>query len=143
MAKPKYRAYVCCGPNCGPKGSLSLLKHLEEEVARLGLEETVSVSPTGCQSHCESGPTMVVFPGPVYYQEVDRERLARIVAEHLVAGRPVPDFFWQENSRRKSARKEPAVPFVPGNTKKELPHQKGGKPTKRRPLPEEVDDFKW
>src|SRR5437588_11398514 len=94
MEAPKYRAYICCGPNCGPKGSLALLDYLEEEVERQGLAEQVSVLPTGCQSHCATGPTMVVYPGPVYYQEMDRERLRRVVREHFIDGRPVHAFFW-------------------------------------------------
>ena len=142
-----YRAYICCGPNCGPKGSGSLLDFLAEEVARLGLGEQVRVLPTGCQSHCDSGPTMVVYPGPVYYQEVDAERLRRIIEEHFVAGHPVKDYFWVGPRVRRS----------PGGvgTRRTLPIPPGPQPSiptksarddaeKRKPRPKpDVDDFKW
>ena len=94
MKQTDYRAYICCGPNCGPKGSVRLLTVLEEEVERQGMSSRVEVLPTGCQSHCETGPTMVVYPGPVYYQEVDATRLARIVREHFGSGAPVKEYFW-------------------------------------------------
>jgi (2Fe-2S) ferredoxin len=90
----QYRAYVCCGPNCGPKDSRALLDLLVREVERAGLAGRVSVLPTGCQNHCESGPTMVVYPGPVFYQQVSRERLHRIVQEHFGEHRPVEEYFW-------------------------------------------------
>src|SRR5215216_1884701 len=89
-----YRVYICCGPNCGPKGSRLLLDFLEDEVKRLALGDRVSVFPAGCQAHCETGPTMIVYPGPVYYQEVDRERLKRIAREHLAQDNPVNEYFW-------------------------------------------------
>jgi len=100
MEKAKYRAYLCCGPNCGPKGAVALLDFLASEVERLGLEDQVSVAATGCQAHCESGPTMVVFPGPTYYQAIDRDRLVRIVAQHFVGDEPVRKYFWTGVRRR-------------------------------------------
>jgi len=62
MDKAKYRAYICCGVNCGPKGASSLVDFMETEVENQGLDQDVSVSATGCQAHCDSGPTMVVYP---------------------------------------------------------------------------------
>ena len=104
MEKAKYRAYICCGVNCGPKGASDLVDFMEAEVATQDLGGDVSVSATGCQAHCDSGPTMVVYPGPVYYQEMDRNRVRRIIKEHLASDVPVRDVFLdgcaQANSRR-------------------------------------------
>jgi (2Fe-2S) ferredoxin len=142
MEKPRYRAYICCGPNCGPKGSRLLLDALEEEVRRAGLQDQIAVLPTGCQNHCETGPTMVVYPGPVYYQGVDRERLRRIVSEHLALGRPVADYFWTGPNTRPEIKKS----FIP---LPELSARSVAKPPSppARPKPRrreaDVDDFKW
>jgi (2Fe-2S) ferredoxin len=140
LNSPTYRAYICCGPNCGPKGSGSLLDFLAGEIDRRGLAERVSVLSTGCQSHCESGPTMVVYPGPVFYQGVDRARLLRIIAEHFLAGRPVTDYFWEAPGRGgRTEQKKPLIDAPPGTATSPEPRFK---PPKRRPAPE-VDDFKW
>lgn len=143
MEKPRYRAYLCCGPNCGPKGASALLDFLSAEVERLGLENRVSVAATGCQAHCESGPTMVVFPGPTYYQAIDRERLVRIVSQHFISEQPVAEYFWTGVRRR----------ILPGQTQlRPLPSiltaqspEKPIQPNKPKPQrpPREVDDFKW
>jgi (2Fe-2S) ferredoxin len=116
---------------------------LEDELSRLALEERVTVYPGGCQNHCDSGPTMVVYPGPVFYQEVDRERILRIATEHLAADRPVAEYFWQDVSAYKPMR--PAkVAFnfesfpVPKETKQ---NEQPSKQPKKKTF--DVDDFKW
>ncbi len=143
MEQTEYRAYICCGPNCGPKGSVQLLEVLEAEVASKGMKARVAVLPTGCQSHCETGPTMVVYPGPVYYQEVDRERLVRIVAEHFGRGVPVGEYFWTGPYPKRlqvldRGAQGPGVQKEWGQSTQETRN----KPKAQRPLPD-VDDFKW
>ncbi|HEX9989068.1 MAG TPA: (2Fe-2S) ferredoxin domain-containing protein [Chloroflexia bacterium] len=146
MDKPKYRVYVCCGPNCGPKGSVALLDFLTEEVQRTGLGQQVRALPTGCQSHCESGPTMVVYPGPVYYQGVDEARIKRIVAEHLLGGEPVKEYFWTGVKRKIIPGQKPALP-VPGAIKWQNIESDAGPTSPKREKSkrsyEDVDDFKW
>lgn len=144
MEKATYRAYLCFGPNCGPKGAGSLLDFLTHEVEARGLETTVSVSATGCQAHCESGPTMVVFPGPTYYQGIDTERLSRIVVEHFVGGRPVAEYFWTGVRRRIIPGAKPSSRSIPMPAQKSV-DSPSGQPPKPRPKrpPKEVDDFKW
>lgn len=147
MSKPKYRAYLCFGPNCGPKGSGELLRVLEAELESAGLGEQVSVLPTGCQAHCESGPTMVVYPGPVYYQAIDRERLARIVQGHFIEGEPVAEYFWTGVRKRilpDGSKVAVGSPKVEGEVVKEKQGQsrRGDKGKSKRAV-EDVDDFKW
>jgi (2Fe-2S) ferredoxin len=145
MDKPKYRVYLCSGPNCGPKGAGALLDFLSHEVERHQLESQVSVAATGCQAHCESGPTMVVFPGPTFYQGIDRERLVRIVSEHFVGGEPVKEFFWNGVRRRIIPGQPSPKPLPPAVRPNGHLQSKSMRPDKPRPKPppREVDDFKW
>jgi (2Fe-2S) ferredoxin len=145
MEKKKYRAYLCCGVNCGPKGGPALVDFMESEVEAMGLQDEVSISPTGCQAHCDSGPTMVVYPGPVYYQQIDQTRVRRILREHITASTPVTDYFWTGVRRRILADgtvlvpKRVISPEAPGNS---APTAVPSPPKARRPPPD-VDDFKW
>ncbi len=145
MEKILYRAYICCGPNCGPKGSSQLLDFLEEEVSRFQLGDRVSVLPTGCQAHCESGPTMVVYPGPVYYQGIDQARLRRIVAEHFANGEPVKDYFWTGVRRRILPNGKSQVAARLPTFERGRSDGAGNQREKQRPrrAVEDVDDFKW
>jgi len=143
MSRAKYRVYICVGPNCGPKGSARLSGTLEIELAQLNLEEDVSITMGGCQSHCETGPTMVVYPGPVFYEHIDRDRLRRIAREHLANDTPVPEFFWDKN--------RPPRKIIPGNPatgsfdtsilSRQNPDSKPRKPKPSKVY--DVDDFKW
>src|SRR4051812_19023974 len=109
MIRAKYRVYICVGPNCGPKGSPRLEGMLERELTALGLEEEVSITMGGCQSHCETGPTMVVYPGPVFYEKMDLERLRRIAMEHFANDVPISEFFWD--------RTRPPRKIIPGDNR--------------------------
>ncbi len=146
MEKAKYRAYLCCGPNCGPKGASALIDFLEAELALRGLEEVVSVAATGCQAHCESGPTMVVYPGPVYYQEIDRVRLVRIIEEHLVLGGPVKEYFWSGVRKRILPDGRVIIPkrvIMPEDGDALPSAEQVIRKRKAKKPPPEVDDFKW
>jgi (2Fe-2S) ferredoxin len=139
-----YRAYICFGPNCAPKGSSALLAALEAELASAGLDDRVSVLPTGCQAHCESGPTMVIYPGPTYYQQVDAARLKRIVREHFAEGKPVAEYFWTGTRRRilPDGRKVHVGKPVPESKIDPPAPSRERNPRRTKPQPE-VDDFKW
>lgn len=140
--KEKYRVYICVGPNCGPKGSAKLAGALESELEGLGMDETqVSITLGGCQSHCETGPTMVVYPGPVFYERVDRDRLRRIAVEHFLEDTPVPEFFWDKNRppRKIIPGRQFSKDYDPTSSFKNTDQPRKPKPRKTY----EVDDFKW
>jgi len=146
MEKATYRAYICCGVNCGPKGASALVDFMEAELIARGLDQTVSVSATGCQAHCDSGPTMVVYPGPIYYQAIDRERLIRIAEQHLRHGEPVKEYFWSGVRRRILPDgsvifpKNVIMPEQGGTHSFQNDPLRKQKPKKKAP---DVDDFKW
>ncbi len=74
---------------CAMRGAGPLRDALKAEVKRLGLAGRVRVNQAGCLDQCEHGPTVVVYPDAVWYGFVRLEDVAELVAEHLVAGRPV------------------------------------------------------
>lgn len=143
MNPTTYRVYICTGPNCGPKGSARLVDALQEEIDSLGLQEKVSILAGGCQSHCETGPSLVVYPGPVFYQYVDKGRLRRIAREHLSNGAPVSDYLWVDPAKRpwrerpSPLKSGPASPPTFGSKSEEKSRKE--KPRKTY----DVDDFKW
>src|SRR4051812_18297302 len=146
----RYRAYLCCGPNCTLRRSPPLVDLLEREVARAGLNDRVEVLPGGCMKHCQTGPSMIVWPGPIYYQRVTAERLRLIVTQHFGQDRPVREYFWDEaeeqaRERRRPLHPETATPNPPPPSGRAAPPPKK-RPTHRpswRTSEGEADDFKW
>jgi (2Fe-2S) ferredoxin len=92
---PKYRAHVCLGKNCSPRGSQALLNLLEREVRAAGLADQVEVSGTSCRDRCDFGPSMNVYPGPVFYNYLDEEAIEEIVTSHFLLGKPVARYLFR------------------------------------------------
>ena len=100
-----YRVHLCFGPNCSPRGSRALLPVLEEAIARAGIGERVEIIPTTCRDRCDYGPSMNVYPGPVFYNELTPEAIEEIVSEHLAGGRPVARWFFRPKPGKPVGRK--------------------------------------
>lgn len=91
-ASQDYRVHLCFGPNCTPRGSRALLPILQSAILRAGLSNRVEVIATSCRNRCQWGPSLNVYPGPVFYAEVTPEAIEAIVYEHLIGGKPVEQY---------------------------------------------------
>lgn len=87
---------VCGGTGCTSSGSAEIIKTLEEEVKKNGLENEVGVVRTGCFGLCALGPIMIVYPEATFYSMVKVEDIPEIVSEHLLKGRPVTRLLYDE-----------------------------------------------
>lgn len=98
-----YRVHLCFGPNCSPRGSRGLLPVLEAAIAREGLRDRVEVTVATCRDRCDYGPSMNVYPGPVFYNELTPEAVEEIVREHFAKGQPVARWFFRPKPARPMA----------------------------------------
>lgn len=78
--------HVCFGPNCTERGSRALYSVLESAVHEAGLANDVEILATTCRNRCDEGPSMNVYPGPVFYNRIDRGAIHDIVGQHLAGG---------------------------------------------------------
>ena len=93
-----YRSHVlvCGGTGCTSSGSLQIFDLLKEEIAKNGLAEEVSVVQTGCHGLCALGPIMIVYPEATFYSMVKPEYIPEIVSEHLLKGRVVKKYVYED-----------------------------------------------
>jgi (2Fe-2S) ferredoxin len=75
--------------SCAQKGSEEIRALFKAEMDRAGLRDRMRANAAGCLDACEHGVSVVVYPDGVWYGRVQKEDVAEIVREHLVAGRPV------------------------------------------------------
>jgi (2Fe-2S) ferredoxin len=66
-----------------------------------GLIATVQPVQTACLGRCQQGPVMLVEPGHTMYVNLTREKIDRIIEEHILGGKVVeeyviPEEFWGE-----------------------------------------------
>ncbi len=80
---------------CGiAAGARPVLNAFADEVARRGLKD-VMVTQTGCIGICQFEPVVEVFaPGKekVTYVKMTPEKVAEVITEHIVNGRPVTKY---------------------------------------------------
>ena len=80
---------------CGiAAGARPVMLAFMDEISKRGLNH-VTVSQTGCIGMCRLEPMVdVILPGPekVTYVHMTPEKVGRVVAEHIVNGRPVEEY---------------------------------------------------
>ena len=80
---------------CGiAAGARPVMMGFMDEINKRGLSH-VTVSQTGCIGMCRLEPMVDVYlPGPekVTYVHMTPEKVGRVVAEHIVNGRPVTEY---------------------------------------------------
>lgn len=91
----QYRVHVCFGPNCTERGSRALYPILESAVREAGLAGDVELLATTCRNRCDEGPSLNVYPGPIFYNRINRDAIQDIVAGHLVGGEVVDRWLYR------------------------------------------------
>jgi (2Fe-2S) ferredoxin len=89
----RHHVLVCRGPRCSALGASRVSAALGHALAARGFgDDDVLVTATGCLFPCARGPWVVVHPDDAWYAEMDVGRVARVVDDHLVAGRRVDEW---------------------------------------------------
>ncbi len=79
--------------------SAKLFQHMSMLLMKKGIMSTVTPIQTGCLNRCANGPVMLVEPGHVMYVNLTKEKIERIIDEHIIGGNVVseyviPDIMW-------------------------------------------------
>ncbi|MCC6315287.1 MAG: (2Fe-2S) ferredoxin domain-containing protein [Thermomicrobiales bacterium] len=101
-APAQWRVHLCTGPNCTARGSRELFPALEAALRRAGIAERVEVIACTCRDRCDYGPSMNVYPGPVFYNELTPAALDEIVERHLKGGDVVERWLFHPRRRQRA-----------------------------------------
>ena len=89
-----------CVSQANPE-SQELFAYLAQQLMSKGIMGTVQPIQTSCLGRCQQGPVMLVEPGHTMYVGLNKEKIDRIIEEHLIGGNVVQEYviaeeFWAE-----------------------------------------------
>ena len=84
------QVFICTGPRCAPGASEEIYKALKAELKKMNIDQkSIRRAQAHCFGICQGGPLLVVYPEGIWYHHVTHEKLARIMDEHLLNGKPI------------------------------------------------------
>jgi len=72
--------------------SQQLFQHLAQTLMQKGIIATVTPIQTGCLNRCQQGPVMLVEPGHTMYVGLTKERINKIIDDHIIGGNVVDEY---------------------------------------------------
>ena len=83
-------------PSCVNENTRDLSQHLSMKLTEKGLISTVLPIRTACLNRCQMGPVMLVEPGHYMYVYLTKEKIDRIIDEHIIGEQPVAEYLIQD-----------------------------------------------
>lgn len=79
-------------PSCVNPQNQDLFQHLAQSLMQKGIIGTVQPIQTGCLNRCNVGPIILVEPGHVVYTGMTKEKIDRVIEEHILGGNVVEEY---------------------------------------------------
>ncbi|WP_345988150.1 (2Fe-2S) ferredoxin domain-containing protein [Sulfurimonas sp. HSL1-2] len=79
-------------PSCVNPQTQDLFQHLAQTLMQKGIIATVQPVRTACLNRCNVGPVMLVEPGHFMYAGLNKDKITRIIDEHIIGGTPVEEY---------------------------------------------------
>jgi len=72
--------------------SQQLMQHLSQTLMQKGIIGTVQPIQSSCLGRCQQGPVILVEPGHTMYVGLTKEKISRIIDEHIIGGNVVSEY---------------------------------------------------
>jgi len=77
--------------------SQELFQHLSQQLMMKGIIATAMPIQTSCLNRCQQGPVMLVEPGHTMYVNLTKDKIDRIIDEHIIGGKVVDEYVIDES----------------------------------------------
>ena len=79
-------------PSCVTPDTEDMFQFMAMSLMKKGIMGTVVPIQTGCLNRCNAGPVMLVEPGHVMYAGLTKEKITKIIDEHIIGGNVVEEY---------------------------------------------------
>ena len=88
-------------PSCVNTQTRELYQYMANKLMVMGISSTVHPIRTACLNRCQMGPVMLIEPGHHMYVGLTKEKIDKIIDEHILKGNPVKEYiisdeYWDE-----------------------------------------------
>ena len=105
---------ICAGTACHASGRPAVTAAFREQLAELGLSDTVRVVETGCHGFCEQGPIVVLEPQGLFYPRVRAHDVAGIIAASIASDGIYDKRLYKDPASGEPVPHERDIPFYVG-----------------------------
>jgi len=98
-------------PSCVTPETQDLFQYTAQKLMKEGIMMTAPIVRTSCMNRCSAGPIMLVEPGHTMYVGLNKEKIDRIIEEHIIGGNVVEEYvidaeMWDEPISPADAKKQ-------------------------------------
>jgi (2Fe-2S) ferredoxin len=98
-------------PSCVTPETQDLFQYAAQKLMKEGVMMTAPIVRTSCLNRCNAGPVMLVEPGHTMYAGLNKEKIDRIIEEHIIGGNVVEEYLidpelWDEPISPADAKKQ-------------------------------------
>ena len=72
--------------------SQELMQYMSQVLMQKGIIGTVQPIQTSCLNRCQQGPVILVEPGHTMYVGLTKDKITRIIEEHIIGGNVVSEY---------------------------------------------------
>ena len=83
-------------PSCVTPETQDIFQFMSMTLMQKGLVGNVMPIQTGCLGRCNAGPIMLVEPGHVMYAGLTKDKIVKIIDEHIIGGNIVEEYLIDE-----------------------------------------------
>ena len=121
-SKFERHVFVCGGGSCISSSCKEVKDAFSSLFREKGLTDKLGLTFTGCMGLCALGPIVIVEPERTFYVNVNAEKAAKIVDEHLLYGRIVEEYTYFDANTEKHIPCADNIPFFKDQVKIALRH---------------------
>ncbi|MDO4581729.1 MAG: NADH-ubiquinone oxidoreductase-F iron-sulfur binding region domain-containing protein [Bacillota bacterium] len=111
MAKYHHQVLVCAGAGCISSNCYAVRDAVADELAKMGMSDSVKMFETGCMGTCAVGPVILILPERIFYTDLNPDNVRKVLRAHLQENKVLEEHTFYDSALGKHIPKIDDIPF--------------------------------